>query len=733
MVFPGVDSRISEEIDPQEEAMATRRGVGVTSNPEMSDGVVAERPRTGGVQAKPLSVDEVKSILSQEIGNALGGLGSRVSEEQQTALRMYYGKPLGNEVDDRSQVVLMDTLETVEWALPSLMRAFTGSSRMVKFKPKRPEDQKKADLATAYINHVFVHEMDGFQILYDWFKTSLIEKNAIVKVYFENRVIPQVESYEGLSFEELAVILERDNVEPVSVEERSIHIQNSDTGVTEQLDVYDIQLKVLHEDKRIRVDGVAPEEFLISRGAVFLDDDTMFSAQRKKVTISDLVSQGYPLEILSAVPPSDGPDFADGRTARRDDEESYPSGSGLRSDVASRELWTTECYARIDEDGDGYAELRRLVVVGDGSLYVLSDDHINFNPFCSITPVPMPHRFYGQSLADLVTDLQVIRSTILRQMLDHLYLANNPRMAITEGMVEVDDLLTVRPGGLVRQRGPDSIQPLVTQELPRDTFPMLQYLEQVRSNRTGVIAHGKDMDASLLSNTTAAAVASMEGAKQQKIELIARIFAATGMKQLFTKMFRLMATHDTKARQVRLSGEWMEIDPTIWDFDFDVEVEVGHGAGRAHEQVQSLTLLMQVQGEMIKNGGMGYLVTPKNLYESASRLAESMGYANAGLFFQDPENVPPPEPEPNPDMEKIKLEAMKAQSDSEIKSGDMQLSGVREQNLKDHRAAELESKERLEFAQIESNEKIALGQQQAQVESATIAASSRKSREKGEE
>jgi len=716
---------MASEITERDIAMAMRRGVGLASNPEMADGIVAERPRFGGQEMKPLSVDEVKGILSREIQDALAGVGSDISREQQRALDYYYGRPLGNEQRDRSQVVLMDVLEVVEWAMPSLMRMFTGSSKIVEYKAKRPEDQKKAELATAYINHIFVHEMDGFQVLYDWFKTALLEKNSVVKVYYEDRKIPMVERYSGLTYEELAMVLDRENVVPIAVEEKPVVMRDVDTGVNGEMSLYDVELQIFKEDKRIKVDAIPPEEFLIARRAAKLNDETPFSAQRKKVMISDLVAQGYPAEVLSSLPVDDGPEFDVNRQARRYPEESYPSSGSQRTDVASREIWTTEAYARIDEDGDGYSELRKFLVVGDSSVYVIDDEQVNVNPFCSITPIPMPHKFYGQSLADLVTDLQVIRSTILRQMLDHLYLANNPRMAITEGMVEVDDLLTVRPGGLVRQRGPGSIEPLITQDLPRDTFPVLQYLEQVRSNRTGVMAHGQDLDAGMLSNTTAAAVASLEGAKQQKIELIARIFASTGLKQLFSKIFQIMATCDTKQHQVRVSGEWMEIDPSTWDFECDVEVEVGFGAGRAGEQAQALNALMQVQAQMIQQGGMNYLVTPKNIYNAATRMAEAVGYTNPDLFFQDPDGAQPPEPEPNLEMEKLKLESQKIQAQNELNSGEIQLKAMKEKNIVNHRAEELAMRERVDMEKIESQERVARSAHEAQVISATIGAKSR--------
>ena len=70
-------------------------------------------------------------------------------------------------------------------------------------------------------------------------------------------------------------------------------------------------------------------------------------------------------------------------------------------------------------------------------------------PFVSLTPIPMPHRFFGLSVADLVMDLQLIKSSILRQILDNLYLSNNGRHIISD-QVNLDDMMTSRPGGIVR-------------------------------------------------------------------------------------------------------------------------------------------------------------------------------------------------------------------------------------------------------------------------------------------
>jgi hypothetical protein len=379
----------------------------------------------------------------------------------------------------------------------------------------------------------------------------------------------------------------------------------------------------------------------------------------------------------------------------------------------------SDCYIKLDEDGDGYSELRRVLIVGEQSVHILEDTEVNQNPFCSITPVPMPHKFYGMSLADLVGDLQQIRSTILRQIMDHIYLSTNPRLAILEGQVELDDLLTVRPGGLVRQRSLGAIEPIQLPPLPREAFEALTYLEEVRANRTGIMAHGRELDASAI-NSTATGLAQLMAEKQQKIELIARIFANTGMKDMFRKMLRETVENATKEEQLEVNGEWMTFDPRDWDTDMNLDIDVGLGAGQAIERLASLEKIEQTQGTIIGGGGLGYMVTPANVYNLATRKAEAAGFKNPDLFFTDPDTQEPPEPAPDPDAQKLQLEAMKAEADQAQHQQSTELEANRDANLVRHRSEELAMKERVEMARIEMQERLGLGQQQAAIEAAQI-------------
>ena len=293
-------------------ASANPDPIDIDMSPSSSGGLSNEQRR--------LTNEEVKAILQLEIEDALGGFGSQVAEERRLALRYYYGRPIGNEVKDRSQVVMRDVLEVVEWTMPSLMRMFTGGAQVVRYHPTRAGDeaQHQADLATAYINHLFRNKLGGFQILYDWMKTGLLEKNGIVKVYFDERKEPRTDSYTGLTEDEVLSILADNDVEPLAHETYSTRMGDQEVKLA------NLTVRRWQVQKGICIDSVPPEEFLIARREIRLDDQTRFSGHRKKMMVSDLVAMGYPFDVIAQIPSDDTPEYTMGRTERLSEDETYP-------------------------------------------------------------------------------------------------------------------------------------------------------------------------------------------------------------------------------------------------------------------------------------------------------------------------------------------------------------------------------------------------------------------------
>jgi hypothetical protein len=641
-----------------------------------------------------LTENEVKGIVKVEIESALGTLGSKVSEERRQAIRDYYGRPFGNEQEGRSRVVLTDVADTIEWIMPSLMRMFTGGAYTVKFLPRSAEDVEAAEQATETINHIFNNECNGFSKMYSTFKTALLEKNGFWKVYYEERFEPKRETYRGLTMEGLMLLLADDHLEPIAFEQR-------EDGL------FDIVMRQAQTIGQIKIDTIPPEEFLIARRSITLDDETAFAAHRKKMTISDLIAMGLDPEVVKNLPSDDSLEYTQERVERLTADETWPVALAERVDGASREVWLTECIMRLDEDGDGYAELRKILTAGEGSLHLLSDEEINWSPLCSVTPIPMPHKFFGLSVADLTHDLQIIRSTVLRQMLDNLYLQNNGRWEVVEGAVNIDDLLVSQPGGIVRVDAPGMVNPLATTPFNAMAFQMMEFLSQVKEERTGASRMKQGLDASALRNTTATAASQMMSAAYAKIELIGRIFAETGVKDLFRKMLKLMVETPMKKRVIRLRGQWVEVDPSTWNSEMDVEVQVGLGVGQANERIEHLMQILEIQKNMA-DAGVVNVVTPEKAFNVGEELTRTMGFKVKEHFFQDPTSVPPPQPKPDPKI----FESKRRQADNQADRDLEMLKAKRDAAIAAQQGAfrleELKEKMKLERERIASQERIAL-------------------------
>jgi hypothetical protein len=301
-----------------------------------------------------------------------------------------------------------------------------------------------------------------------------------------------------------------------------------------------------------------------------------------------------------------------------------------------QEIEVFECFIRVDQDDDGIAELRRIVYAGTE---ILDDDVADFVPFASVSPIPMPHKFFGQSLADRSMDLQLIKSTVTRQILDNLYLTNNPRMGAVEGQVNLDDLLTVTAGGVVRMKNPQALVPVNIAPTATQSFPMLQYLDSVQEKRTGVNAQSQGLDPNILQNTTATAVAMMQNAAAGKVEMIARVFAETGVKDLFEKVLQLLCKYQDKERVIRLRGRYVSIDPREWANGFDISINVGLGTGNRQEQLAMIAAVLQKQEQIL--GTQGYnnpLVSLTQYRQTLGRLIEAAGFKDSSEFFKE---IPP--------------------------------------------------------------------------------------------
>ena len=603
--------------------------------------------------------EELLSRIRSEIEDSLGYDGE-ISDQREKAQEYYYAEPFGNEVEGRSQFVDSTVQDTIEWIKPSLMRIFASGDEMVTFTPHGPEDVQAADQATDYVNYVFTKDNPGWEILYSWFHDALLLKNGIVKVWWDEYPEVQREEYHRLTEIELSVLQGDDDVEIISLEE-----------YFEEVPMYDVVIHRMSTNGKIKIENVPPDEFLISREAKTIEK-ARFVCHRVKKTLSEL-RQMYPDKDFGPEDLGGGYDeerYNSERLSRYDFDLSseYDSlGFGSNQEESMREYWLHESFIKTDYDDDGIAELRKVCSVGD---YVFSNEEVDRKPFVSITPIKIPHKFFGMSIADLVMDLQLIKSTLMRNLMDNAYNQNFGRYAVLEGQANLDDLLTQRPGGVVRVKSPNAIMPLATPPLEPYSFQMLEYLDQVRESRSGVNKNTQGINAdALTSHTTATAVNAVMTNAQSRVELIARQFAETGVKELMYIIYELLLKYQDKERVVKLRNQWVPVRPDMWSDKMDCTVSVALGNGSKDQQMQHLSQMISFAAQAMQ-GGLP-IVTPQNMYNLGSAMIKAMGYQNVGDFLTPP---PPPNPEqPDPQQQMAMMEQQAKMKELEIKQGELQV------------------------------------------------------------
>jgi hypothetical protein len=645
-----------------------------------------------------MAQNELMSIIQAEIDDAIGFIESETVEQRKQALEAYLRQPYGNEVEGKSQIVTGEVAEAIDGALPSLVRIFTGSDNIVVFEPQGPKDEASAKQATDYCNWVFNRDNAGVAILHDWFKDALMQKNGIVKAYWEDKEDITKERYFDLSNDELAMLMSDETMEIVEQDTTEFPIFDpmgqpviDPMGMPVMGATHNVVVQQKKKSGKVTIENVPPEEFLISKKARTIADSP-FVAHRQMLTRSTLVAMGFNKKQIEGLQMGDALAYTPERVARFSaGEQPYQVQT---DDPSMQEIEVFECYVKTDLDGKGIAS---LVQVFYASNEILEDakgkemiEEVDYVPFHSICPIPIPHKFFGNSLADRTVDLQLIKTTITRQMLDNLYLTNNARVVAVEGQVNLDDLLTSTAGGVIRAKSQGAVQQLVVQNVANQAFPMLQYLDTVQSKRTGVSDASQGLDPAILQNVTAAAVASMQQAGAGKIELMARIFAETGVKSLFQGILHLLCKYQDKARVVRMRGEFVEFDPRTWANQYDVSINVGLGAGNRQEQMAMLSMVLAKQEQLIgQYGPANPYVSPAQYRGTLGRMVEIAGFKDSAEFYKaiTPEqdqmlsNPPPQQQQMPPEIQalmaktqaEIQANQAKAQADLQMQQQQMQI------------------------------------------------------------
>jgi hypothetical protein len=582
-----------------------------------------------------------------------------LSSERAAAVDRYLGKNVIPAPDGRSQVIDRSVYETIQWMMPSLCRIFANGDDVVELPPVGPEDEAGAKQEAQYLNHIVLQKNNWFETFQTAAKDALLTKAGYLYPYKEKRRQIEMERYERQTKESLALILQ-DGAEVVDLEEypdEEAQPQPVIDPMTQQPAIgpdgqpimqppamlYDVQIRRTKEEVKFCIDVLPPERCKISESTKTVQlRNCPYFEYYDFITISELREMGFE-DIEDDIADGDGAD-----TEEDDARDQYSEQTGYDDednvDPAMRKVKCRWIWIRHDYDEDGIAELQYVIRVGQK---VLHREECNRIPVGVLCPDPLPHRHVGLCPADSVTDIQDIKTVILRGGLDNLQLSNNPRTYVNPSMVNLDDVLVSRPGGVIRGKGifGQDIAPMAVPFVFPQAMEGLEYMDQIRENRTGTNRYFTGIDQNAL-NKTATGIQQLSTMAAQRVEQIARHFA-NGVEETFSILHEIILKSGHKKDVVKLSGEWITVDPTSFRSRTDFRISVGFAAGNKDAAVSRLMLIAQMQ-EKAAAGGLP-IVTPDNMFETAMELTKASDFSAPQRFWTNPKNAPPKQP-PQPDV-----------------------------------------------------------------------------------
>ena len=594
---------------------------------------------------KSITNESLAELVNRELNASDSWANGDLADQQAEALDYYYGQPFGDEEEGFSSVVTRDTLKTVEGIMPSLMKVFASGDTFVEFEPKGADDVAEAQQATDYLNYVFDKRCDGFSVLYTWFKDALLMKNGLVEVSWTQDEICDIQNFTAIEQIELDALEQEEEVELVHKEVNE-----------EDPNLYDVTIRRTNNRGRPVVDCIPSSEFRIKARSKSIKDSD-FVARVQDVSIGALIDYGFNREDISE---------GHGSSLIKNQVEDARFGDVEEPNDFSNDTVVeyVKAWIKVFDEED---EKMKLFVVHMVGTAVLEKEEIGEIPVINLSPIMMPHKFTGVSIADLVKDIQEIRSKMWRHTLDNLALSNAGRYAAVENQVNLQDLIDNRIGGIVREKVQGAVRQLPVPQLGNATFPFLNELEKEREDRAGVSRMTQGLDAAALtSNTAATAVNQVMTAAQEKIQLIARIFAETGVKELFLQLYRLSRTNNSEVDIVKLRGRFVPVTPYDWKDRFDMTVTVGLGNQNKDQQLMHLNNI----STMLRGIGetrFGYLINAEHVHTLATEFIQNAGYKNSAQFIGDPRDVEAPEPQPSADMVAAQGEAQKDVADAQLK------------------------------------------------------------------
>ncbi len=648
---------------------------------------------------------EIANFIEQKVNRAMNRQGGGVSEARKQSFDYYIGEKYGTEKPGESEIVTRECFEVVEDGLSQILPVFTSSDKAVEFDAVGPEDEAQADQETDIVNYFLTKKNNGFVFLYEWFKDALMFPNGYAKMYMEETEKRVTERFNGLTEIELQMLMSEkesqyESVEILAHDEKVVFDQANQINIA----LFDVEIECERKEKVLRSVTIPGEEMLVDNDLLSVDMDSAdFICHRFAKSKTALIEEGFDKNRLEMVSRESSNDWNDERVNRLYYEEESPD-SGSDDDESMQMYWVHDCYVMVDADGDGVAERRHILLIGD---QVFENEEDDYQPYLALSSIPMPHKHNGLSQIDVTMDLQLISSTLFRQWLTNIYKINQPKKYVGQNFRD-NEWDTMRylldaESEFVPARDPTAIMQEQVTDLGPMILPAMQNIKTMVNSRTGV-GDGGVLDPDVLQEAAKESIALANDMRSKRIETVVRIFAETGVKQAMLKAHRLLREHQDVPLTLKLRGEWVNVNPANWRERIDVTVNVGLGNNNKDRELGILNNLLAIQERSAPYG----LVKPKHAFNTLSRMVETSGLKNPELYFEKPSDQPPPPPPPDPQVVLAQQQMQLAQQEQQRRDRESQARIMMEQQefqlKRDKEMAEFNLKQRESLTRLKTED-----------------------------
>ena len=547
----------------------------------------------------------------------------RMRHQIYEADRAYYDKRF-SQTAGQSDFVSFDFWSMVQWAIPVIMNSFFGGDEAVVIVGRNEEDVPRAELLKSLIQFQLMTQNKGFLVLWDWFTDAFQYNLGAVKIWWE-----RVEDWDNVKIEYADMT-------------RLMMIQgdpNCEIEYASSPDMFgmcQVQYRVgrLKSNKPV-IEPVRVTDLRWSPEAKSLEDAN-FVAHRQMVTADHLRKQAragvYDAQAVErAIENANSGSVIYGQFEQELNDELDQRPNDEDGARALYELY--ECYVKVDINGDGMLEDALISVVGDELIRVTENPYGRV-PIFTLSPIRDPFKVMGSlSLAEIVGEIQTIKTALMRQMLINTVITNNFRWFIDGSGVDLKDIQKNRQYIKVNGDPRLKVLPFPQNAIAPWSMTLYEALEGALEQYTGKTRYNQGTDGSSL-NKRATGISLLQQASEQRIDYIVRVFAETGVSELLRFMVELNQRYIDQPTVIRLKNQMLPISPDDLRGDFDIDVNTEAGIARKSQTIQNLQYYMTVIAPTGMNIGA---VTPVEWSKAAQKLLSESGIRDPQSYVVSPE------------------------------------------------------------------------------------------------